>query len=174
MDQVEKFSCSFFRPKLFGIPKIKLDFQNYQWGIQMFRSSDPKTNFPQDQKSDNLQYNTLGPCDKQIIDQDLMFQVLIFVFHNFLQIYLQKSFHFFFSFFYKLTKIKTKRNAWNIRHLFDESFIQLTQCIILKIVGFLASKGSKAQTKGWCCPYTIAKLLTSILLVIKYSWLVFS
>ena len=31
-----------------------------------------------------------------------------------------------------------KNNAWNIRHLVNESFIPATQRIILKIVGFLA------------------------------------
>ena len=30
-----------------------------------------------------------------------------------------------------------KENTWNIRRLVDESFIQSTQCIILKIDGFL-------------------------------------
>ena len=30
-----------------------------------------------------------------------------------------------------------KNNTWNIRHLVNESFIPATQCIILKIVGFL-------------------------------------
>ena len=30
-----------------------------------------------------------------------------------------------------------KNNAWNIRHLVDESFVPSTQRIILKIVGFL-------------------------------------
>ena len=71
-------SCSLFRPKRFGIPKIKLDFQNYQLGIQMFRSSDPKPNFPQDQKSDNLQYNMLGRWDKRLIDQAFDVPSIIF------------------------------------------------------------------------------------------------
>ena len=30
-----------------------------------------------------------------------------------------------------------KDNTWNIRRLVDESFVPATQCIILKIVGFL-------------------------------------
>ena len=75
-----------------------------------------------------------------------MFQALFF-FHNFLQNSLQ---NFFLNFFYNFTQIKTKsfegpksirnyekNNAWNIRRLVDESFVPLTQRIILKIVGFL-------------------------------------
>ena len=51
-----------------------------------------------EQKSDNLQYNTLGRWDDRLIDQasdHLLFQVLFF--HNFLQNSLQKSFPFIFS-----------------------------------------------------------------------------
>ena len=36
-----------------------------------------------------------------------------------------------------------KNNSWNIRRLVDESFVPATQCIILKIVGFLYSQISK-------------------------------
>ena len=35
-----------------------------------------------------------------------------------------------------LQEIMKKSNAWNIRHLVDESFIPATQGILLKIVGF--------------------------------------
>ena len=52
-------------------------------------------------ESVNLQYNTLGRWDKQLIDQALMFQVF-FNFHNFLQNSLQKSFQF--NFFITLQK----------------------------------------------------------------------
>ena len=57
---------------------------------------------------------------------------------------------YFLIFFYKITKIEIKsfecpksinnyekNNAWNIRQFFDESFVPSTQCIILKITGFL-------------------------------------
>ena len=30
-----------------------------------------------------------------------------------------------------------RNNTWNIRCLVDESFVPLTECIVLKIVGFL-------------------------------------
>ena len=99
-------------------------------------------------KSVNLQYNTLGCLDdgtNESPTKPLMFQVLFF-FHNFLQNSLQKLFQFIFLFFYKFTKIKIKsfecpksirnyekNNAWNIRHLVDESFGPSTQRIILQI-----------------------------------------
>ena len=47
-----------------------------------------------------------------------------------------------------------KNNAWNIGRLVDESFVQLTQHIILKIVGFLVLFGAftiaHMYTKGNC------------------------
>ena len=36
-----------------------------------------------------------------------------------------------------LQEIMKKNNSWNIRHLVDESFVPVTQYIILKIVGFI-------------------------------------
>ena len=36
-----------------------------------------------------------------------------------------------------LQEIMKKKNTWNIRPLVDESFVQATQRIILKIVGIL-------------------------------------
>ena len=61
-------------------------------------------------KSVNLQYITLACLDdgtNKSSTKHLMFQV-IFFFHDFLQNSLQKSFHFIFLFFYKITKIKIK------------------------------------------------------------------
>ena len=67
-----------------------------------------------------------------------MFQALYF-FHEFLQNSFQKSFQFIFLFsFNNFTKIKEmifecpvrnykKNNAWNIRHLVDESFVPVNQ-----------------------------------------------
>ena len=85
------------------------------------------------QKSDNLQYNTVGCWVAGTNDSStkhLMFQVYIFFFHNFLQNSLQKSFQFIFLFFYNFTKIKIKsfecsksirnykkNNAWLTSHL---------------------------------------------------------
>ena len=57
------------------------------------------------QKSVNLQYNTLVRCSDGT--KGLMFQVLFF-FHKILQKFLQKPFQFIFLFFYKITKIKLK------------------------------------------------------------------
>ena len=51
-------------------------------------------------KSDNIQYNTLGPWDKPLMDQASDVPSFI-IFHNFLQNSLQKLFQFFFWFFYK-------------------------------------------------------------------------
>ena len=47
------------------------------------------------QKSDNLQYDTLGRWDDRLIDQASDVSSIIF-FHNFLQNSLQKSFQLFF------------------------------------------------------------------------------
>ena len=62
------------------------------------------------QESDNLQYNTLF-CwfagTNESFTMCLVFQVL-FIFHNFLQNYLQKSFQFIFLSFHKFTKMKIK------------------------------------------------------------------
>ena len=78
-------------------------------------------------KSVDLQYNTLVCWDSST--KRLMFKVLLF-FHNFLQNPFQTLFQFVSSSFYN--KIKSfecpksmrnneKNNAWNIRHLVDES-----------------------------------------------------
>ena len=62
-----------------------------------------------DHKSVNLQYNTLGCLDDGTNESSakrLMFQVL-YLFHDFLQNYLQKSFQFIFLFFFnEITKIE--------------------------------------------------------------------
>ena len=61
-------------------------------------------------KSVNLQINTLGRLDdgtEESSTKRLMFQVL-FLFYDFLQDSLQKSFQFIFLIFYKITKIKIK------------------------------------------------------------------
>ena len=94
----------------------------------------------QQQKSDNLQYNTLGCWDERLIDQVSDVPSIIF-FHNFLQNSLQKSFQFIFLLFHNFTKNKVKSfecpksiknyekkdNAWNIRRLVDSSFVPSTQ-----------------------------------------------
>ena len=63
-----------------------------------------------DFKSVNLEYNTLvcwANGTKVLSTKRLMFQELFF-FHKILQISLQKPFQFFFSFLYKITKMKMK------------------------------------------------------------------
>ena len=55
------------------------------------------------QKSDNLQYGSLGRWDKWLIDQASDVSSIIF-FHNFLQNSLQKLFQFIFLFFIILQK----------------------------------------------------------------------
>ena len=90
-------------------------------------------------KSDNLQYNTLGRWVTWTNDSSskrLMFQVLFFFIIS-CKIPCKNCFN---LFFYKFTKIKIKsfecpksirnyekNNAWNIRHLVNESFVPTTQ-----------------------------------------------
>ena len=75
------------------------------------------------QKSNNLQYNTLG-CKviwtKDSSTKRLMFQVL-FIFQNFLQNSLENHIK---SFVYpKSMRNYRKNNAWNIGRLVDDSFV---------------------------------------------------
>ena len=87
------------------------------------------------QKSDNLQYNTLVCWFARTNDSStkrLMFQALFFI-HNFLKNSLQKSFHFFLIHLQKwkqrvLSALSLKKkNGWNIRCLVDEPFVPSTQ-----------------------------------------------
>ena len=92
----------------------------------LFSSPVITKNSGSNQKSDNLQYNTLarwvyGTNDSST--KHLMLQA--FFFHNFLQNSLQKSFQIY------------QNNTWTIRRLVDETIKPETQRIILKIVGFL-------------------------------------
>ena len=98
-----------------------------------------------DQKSDNLQYNTLVRWFAGTNDSSTkcpMFQVLFFFifFSYFLAEFFTKIVSIYFFFFYKFTKIKIKsfecpksirnykkNNAWNITRLVDESFVQANQ-----------------------------------------------
>ena len=59
------------------------------------------------QKSDNLQYNTLGRWDDHLIDQASDVPSIIFFIIS-CQNSLQKSFQIFILFFYNFTKIKSK------------------------------------------------------------------
>jgi len=66
----------------------------------------------------------MGLWDYRLIDQLPDVPSISFLFHNFLQNSLKKSFQFIFLFFYDFTKIKIN-NAWNI--FVDESFVPATQ-----------------------------------------------
>ena len=92
----------------------------------------------------------------------LMFQV-IFLFHNFLQKFLQKPFQFIYDVFYKFTKksfecpksIENYKeiNAWNIRRLDDESFVlkhQRTRVLYCRLTGFKKDrKQLRRQAQSW-------------------------
>ena len=92
-----------------------------------------------DHKSDNLQYNSLGRWDEQLIDQASDVPSIIF-FRISCKNLCKNHFNLFSYFFITLQKIKIKsfecpksirnyekNNAWNIRRLVYESFVPSTR-----------------------------------------------
>ena len=95
-------------------------------------------NWRTDQKSVNLEYNTLVRWTHEtnvLLTKRLMFQVFFFFIKS-CKILCKNIFIFFFNFLYKITKMKQntsehpkpmtnneKKNTWNVKHLVENLFV---------------------------------------------------